>query len=149
FIASLLDGTRTLAEVREAYEAAFRPDRLPPEELEALAAELLNRGLAQNESPQAGRLLFRAARKEQRRRRLAALLGFLCIRIPLFDPDRLLGRLLRPLSLLGSRWTLLLALGLVGSALLLVTTHWHAFLNRLPAQREFFTPRTLLFLWLA
>src|SRR5438045_1354816 len=52
FLAGLMDGTRTLEEVRRAYEKHFRPERLTLEELETFAAQMLGSGLTQNEAPQ-------------------------------------------------------------------------------------------------
>src|SRR5947209_8694428 len=61
FLLGLMDGRHTLDEARQAFERHFRPERLALEEVEAFAAELLEAGLAQNESPRAGRLLLERA----------------------------------------------------------------------------------------
>ena len=149
FLVNLMDGSRTLEEVRLAYETAYRPARLSLDELEAFALELLGGGLVQNESPLAGRLLYRAARKQRWTAVRSTLLQFLCIRIPLFDPDRLLGQLLRALGFVPLARFPALGLTLFAAAVGLVASHWDEFLRRLPAQREFFSPYTLLYLWLA
>jgi putative peptide zinc metalloprotease protein len=149
FLVSLMDGARTLDEIQKEYEKRFRPDRLPLEELEAFAAQLVNGGLALNDSPLAGRLLYEQAEKQRRQARRARLLSFVCIRIPLFNPDRLLTRIV-PLA--GALFTLpffLLALALLLTAAGLVATHWGEFLARLPEYRELFSARWLLTFWVA
>jgi putative peptide zinc metalloprotease protein len=149
FVCGLMDGRHTLGEIQKAYEKKFRPQRLSLEELEGFAAQLLHGGLADNESPLAGQLLHRRA--EQRRRAVfwGTVANVLAIRIPLFDPDRLLTRLVPAVRFFFTRWFLLLTVGLVLGALALVATHWSDFLARLPSYRELCTPRTLLCLWLA
>src|SRR5947209_5241033 len=94
FLAGLMDGRRTLEDIRKAYEKRFRPERLTLEELEVFAAQLLGSGLAQSDAPQAGQLLFEKAEKQRREGRWSAVLNFLCVRVPLCNPDRLLTRLL-------------------------------------------------------
>ena len=71
FAVSLMDGSRTLAEIQETYEARFRPERLPLEELEAFAAQLLSAGLVLNESPLAGERLYERALQQRRATRFA------------------------------------------------------------------------------
>jgi putative peptide zinc metalloprotease protein len=149
FIAGLLDGSHTLEQIQAAYERRYAPERLSLEELENFTAQLLHSGLAQSEAPLAGRLLFDRSQKQRRARRRAALLNFLSIRIPLLDPDHLLGRLLPRVRLALTPRFLLLGCGLVLSALTLLATHWQDFVARLPSAREFFSPRTVLILWLA
>src|SRR5439155_25275480 len=66
FLIRLMDGTHTLDDAQKAFEKRFRPDRLTLEDLEQFGQQLLKAGLAQNESPQAGKQLY-DRRKERRR----------------------------------------------------------------------------------
>jgi putative peptide zinc metalloprotease protein len=149
FVAERLDGAHTLEDVRTAYEEAFRPARLPLEELEAFAAQLLDAGLAEVDSPLAAGLLCERARKHRREVLLSRLLNVLYIKVPLCDPDAALGRLAAWVRPLCGPAGLLGGLGAVLAAAALVVTHWGDFLARLPTYREFFTPHTLLYMWLA
>lgn len=148
FLTSLMDGAHTLEQIRAAYERHFRPERLALDELESFAGQLVSSGLVDNSSPLAGRLLFGQTQKRLRRARVARLLNFLNIRVPLFDAGPLLARL-APAGLLFSRTGLLLALTAMGGALGLLATHWDAFVTRLPGYREFFSLGNLVYLWLA
>src|SRR5271170_7437998 len=58
FLLQLMDGTHTLDEAQKAFEGQFRPERLRLEDLEQYSQQLLKMGLVQNESPQAGKLLY-------------------------------------------------------------------------------------------
>src|SRR5436189_5768887 len=66
FLIRLMDGKHTLDDAQKEFEKRFRPDRLTLEDLEQFGQQLLTAGLAQNESPQAGKQLF-DRRKERRR----------------------------------------------------------------------------------
>src|SRR5262249_46328750 len=90
FLLELMDGSTTLDDAQKAFETRFRPDRLTLEDLEGFGQQLLTVGLAHNESPQAGKQLFERRRKRRRREWLAILTNILYIKLPVFDPDRLL-----------------------------------------------------------
>src|SRR5262249_8143973 len=66
FVLQFLDGEHTLEEAQKAYEKRYRPERLKLEDLEAFAQQLLTAGLAQNESPRAGKQLFDRRKKRRR-----------------------------------------------------------------------------------
>jgi putative peptide zinc metalloprotease protein len=210
FLIRLMDGAHTLDDAQKAFEKRFRPDRLTLEDLEHFGQQLLTAGLAQNESPQAGKQLFDRRKKRRRSEILQALTNILYIKIPVFDPERVLGWMLNTLlpflrkaeTALFWMFTLLLlcigltaagsqvanAYGWLGSpipvpwltgvvygwvywggarlvikvfgwlvfsvlimlaAILLVLTHFQTFLDRLPAYHEFFSFKTVLYLWLA
>src|SRR5438874_6268616 len=94
FLIRYMDGTHTLDDAQKAFEKRFRPDRLTLEDLEHFGQQLLTAGLAQNESPQAGKQLFDRRRKRRRSEIMQALTNILYIKIPVFDPDKILTRML-------------------------------------------------------
>jgi putative peptide zinc metalloprotease protein len=179
FLLQFMDGERTLDEAQKQYEKRFRPERLTLEDLESFAQQLLTAGLAQNESPKAGKQLFDRRKKRLRKEWLQTLTNILYIKIPVVDPDWLLDwmlggrskrpqewkRVYHPLYMLGwltekctlgvglrpifSMWFLLLSVGVMLSAVLLVATHFQTFRDRLPSYHEFFSFRTVGYLWLA
>ncbi len=149
FVAEHMDGTHTLDEIRRTYEQQFRPDRVSLEELESFAAQLLDSGLAQSESPRAGRLLFERAEKQRKQAFRARLINFLYQKIPLCNPDRVLTQLVRWVGFLFSPWCSIAAAGLLLAALALLATHWSEFLASLPAARELLSLQTVLYLWVA
>ena len=90
FLLQFMDGDHTLDEAQKEYEQRFRPERLKLEDLEHFGQQLLTAGLAQNESPRAGKQLFDRRKKRLRSEWMQALTNILYIKIPIFDPDRLL-----------------------------------------------------------
>jgi putative peptide zinc metalloprotease protein len=90
FLIHLMDGTHTLDDAQKEFEKRFRPDRLTLEDLEQFGQQLLTAGLAQNESPQAGKQLFDRRKKRTRSEWMQTLTNILYIKIPVFDPERLL-----------------------------------------------------------
>jgi putative peptide zinc metalloprotease protein len=147
FLFGLMDGVRTLAEIRTEYEQRFRPDRLSVEELENFVAELLEGGLVQSDSASASQLMVDRAKKQNRQWWLS-LLNIVYLKIPLGNPDRWLTAI-QPVARILFGWTFLVAgLSLMGGALALLATHWREFLARLPVYEDFFRLETLAYLWL-
>jgi putative peptide zinc metalloprotease protein len=149
FLCQLLDGQRTLEDVRREYETRFRPQRLSLEEIETFARQLVGSGLAHPASAEPGLQLLERHHRVRRARLLGACRNLLAVQVPLFDPDRLLTRMLPGLRWLCSRCFFGLSIGLVLAALLLVATHFDAFRERLPAAHDFFGVQSIVYLWLA
>src|SRR5438270_2071998 len=95
FLLELMDGKHTLDDAQKSFEKRFRPDRLTLEDLEGFAQQLLSAGLAQNESPQAGKQLYDRRKKRRRSELMQMLTNILYIKIPLFDPEKLLIAMLK------------------------------------------------------
>src|SRR6516162_5713014 len=126
FLIHLMDGTHTLDDAQKEFEKRFRPDRLTLEDLEQFGQQLLTAGLAQNESPQAGKQLFDRRRK---RRRSELMLAF-C-------------------RWMFTTWFFLASVGVMLAAVLLVTTHFQHFRDKLPSYQEFFSFKTIMYMWAA
>src|SRR5262249_45006268 len=138
FIIQKMNGTSTLDETQKAFEKQFRPKRLTLEDLESFAQQLLTAGLAHNESPKAGTQLFERRKKRKRNELLQYITNILYIRIPIFDPDKLLGKMLPWLRWIFTRWFFVLSVGVMLAAVLLVLTHFESFLSKLPDSHTFF-----------
>ncbi len=149
FLLRFLDGRHTLEDAQKAYEKHFRPDRLKLEDLEAFGQQLLKAGLAQNDSPRAGQQLYENRTKRVRREWLQTLTNILYIKIPIFDPDRLLTAMVRRLRWVFTGWFLTLSVGVMLGALFLVLTHFDTFRQKLPDYNAFFTFSTVVHLWVA
>jgi putative peptide zinc metalloprotease protein len=149
FLLQYCDGTHTLDETQKEFEKRFRPKRLTLEDLEGFAQQLLTAGLVHNESPQGGQQLFERRKKRVRREWLQTLTNILYIKIPVFDPDKLLGIMLPYLRWMFTIWFGLFSLGVVLAALGLVLTHFEVFREKLPSYQEFFTFKTVAYLWIA
>jgi putative peptide zinc metalloprotease protein len=80
---------------------------------------------------------------------MQALTNILYIKIPIFDPDKLLTRMLPWCGWVFSGWFLALAHLYFAFALLFVALHFEVFRDRLPRYQEFFTFGNLGWMWLA
>ena len=149
FLLRLLDGRHTLEEARRAFEEQFPPHPLTADQVEGFARLLITTGLAQGDSPATGRLLFRQHCRQQRRPWTSLLTSLFYLKVPLVNPDRLLGRFLRSCPWLTTPWSLLAGAGLMAAALVLVAAHWDTFQARLPSFHEWLNGRTVIALWLA
>lgn len=149
FLLQFLDGKHTLEEAQKAYERRFRPERLKLEDLEGFAQQLLTAGLAMSESPKAGKQLYERRVKRRRRELLQTVSNILYIKIPIFDPERILEAMLRFLGWIFSLWFFALSMALVGAAILLVLTHFETFRARMPSLHEYFTFKNVVYVWAA
>lgn len=116
-----LDGQRTVDTLWSALMAREPEHSLTQEEVVQLLGQLHMANLLQFDQGEAGASLFERFRKRRSRERLALWMGFLSIKIPLFDPDRALERALPLIRWVFGPWgalvyVLLLLLG--GKALL-------------------------------
>lgn len=149
FVFERLNGKLTLEEIRKDFEKRFAPDRLTLEDLEGFARQLVTAGLVQHDSPHAARQLFDKRRQQRRTKRLATLTNILYIKLPVFDPDRLLNRMLPYTKWIFTHTFLWASVILMAAAGLFVLFHYKTFYDKLPAYQEFFAFRTLLYMWLA
>ncbi len=149
FLLQFLDGKHTLEDAQKAYEKQYRPDRLRLEDMEGFAQQLLTAGLAQSESPRAGKQLFDRRTKRKRSEWMQTLTNILYIKIPVFDPERLLQKMLRYVGFIFTMGFFLLSVGFMLGAVVLVATHFEIFRAKLPDYHEFFSFKTVVYLWVA
>ncbi len=149
YLLQFLDGQHTLEDAQKEYEKHYRPDRLKLEDVESFAQQLINAGLAQNESPCAGKQLYDQRQKRRRSEWMQTLTNILYIKIPVFDPDRLLKRMIRWLGWIFSMWFFAVSVGVMLAAAMLVMTHFETFRSKLPDQNLFFRFKTVVYLWCA
>ncbi|MBY0227987.1 MAG: hypothetical protein K2W96_01770 [Gemmataceae bacterium] len=149
FLLRFLDGDSTLEEAQKEYEREYRPERLKLEDLEAFAQQLVQAGLALSDSPRAGAQLYERRAKRKRTEFLQAITNILYIKIPVFDPDRILTRMLGWTGFIFSTWFFALSCLFMFSAIMLVATHFDTFRRKLPDYHEFFSFKTAIYLWIS
>lgn len=149
FLLLLMDGNHTLDEAQKAFENRFRPERLRLEELEQFGQQLLQMGLVQNESPQAGKLLFENRQKRVRMEWMQTLTNILYIKIPVFDPEKILTLMLPWLWWMFTKLFFAASVAFMLSALFLVLTHFDYFYSRLPSFESYFSFKNMIYIWIA
>src|SRR5262249_9990182 len=88
-------------------------------------------------------------KKRRRSEIMQALTNILYIKIPIFDPDRLLTWMLQYTRWIFTLTFLFLSVCLWLGAILLVLTHFQTFRDRLPSMHEFFTFKNVAIMWIS
>jgi putative peptide zinc metalloprotease protein len=149
FLLQFLDGKHTLEDAQKAYEKEFRPERLKLEDLEGFAQQLLTAGLAMSDSPKAGKQLFDRRKKRRRQEWLQKFTNILYIKVPIFDPERILQHMLGYVGWIFSGMFFFASVVLMVAAILLVATHFETFRAKLPNYHEFFSFKSVVYLWIS
>ena len=149
YLLTLMDGAVTLDSAQKSFEDRFRPERLKLEDLEQFGQQLLTMGLVQNESPQAGKQLYDNRKKRLRMEWMQTLTNILYIKIPIFDPEKILVLMLPYLWWMFTRTFLFLSFCFMASAGILVLTHFETFYSRLPTFESYFNFKNVVYLWVA
>ncbi|HEV7476543.1 MAG TPA: hypothetical protein VGO02_02265, partial [Burkholderiales bacterium] len=126
YVLGLMNGRRSLQEIWEAATARFGEEAPTQDEIIQLLGQLHTAEVLQCEvTPDVDELL-RRSQLVARRSRLAKLMSPLAIKFPLFDPDRLLQRLLPWYRPLFGPFGAVLWLLVVGWGALTAASHWDA-----------------------
>ena len=142
-----LDGTVSLDELKEWFEAEFPPQKITLEELQQFLGMLHRSGLVIASVPGQGTQLRKRRDERRRKEMLGAASNVLCIRFKGFDPERFLNWLYPKVRLLFTVPALVLSLILICSAVTLVSVNFDTFYSKLPSFYQFFNPYNAL--WLA
>jgi len=142
----LMDGERTVRQLWEIAEEKLRDYAPTQDEVISLLGQLHGADLLQCEVPPDTAELFRRYRSQKKAKKAQTFLNPLSIRIPLYDPDCLLTRLLpffRPFfgNIGFVAWLMLLA-----TTAVLAGQHWEELSSNVLDQ--VLTPQNLLLVWL-
>jgi putative peptide zinc metalloprotease protein len=149
FVFSLFDGKHTMEEVRESFEEEFKPHRLEHQDLESFARQLVTAGLVQHEQPGAGKHLFERRAKQRRLKRLASITNILYMKIPVFDPDRILTWMYKRLWWIFTKAFFVISVLFMLAAGAHVALHYNTFYAKLPAYKEFFSWNSVMYMWIS
>lgn len=147
FLLQQFDGEKTFDDVRHEFVEKFRPQRLSVTELEKFVQQLLQAGIATVDTPQLGQRLYERYKQRMWDKVKQFFANILYIKIPIFDPDRLLAGMLPYTRFVYSIPFFALAILFGLTSLLLVLINWHAFVDKLPSYQEFFTLRNVMYFW--
>jgi putative peptide zinc metalloprotease protein len=145
-ILNMINGYRSLDEIKEKFEEEFPPQKITLEELQQFLGMLHRSGLIVAAVPGQGRQL-RERRDERRRKEiLGAMTNVLCIRFKGIDPERILTWLYPKVKWFFSTFVFACCMLLSLSALSLVLIEFDEFRLKLPGFRDFFSPTNAVFL---
>ena len=138
-ILDMLDGRRSLDEMKKEFEARFPPQKIRLEELGQYVGTLHRSGLILSESPGQGTQLKKRRDERKRQEVLGRFQNILSMRFKGINPDRLLNWLDPLFSWMFTPWAVAAWFLLALSALTLVTVQFDTFQKKLPSFHEFFT----------
>ena len=146
-IHQLLDGRRSLEEIRTRLASEFRDLSVTLSQLQELVIDLFRKGLVCSTRPGQAAPIARRQRESRRRRLLGALRSPLFIRLPGWDPQRFLDRsfpwvrgLFHPSALLAGVLT-------AAAMWCFVLVRFDDFRERLPTLGDFTSSSSLLAMW--
>jgi putative peptide zinc metalloprotease protein len=125
YLVGLMDGRRTLQELWDAAAQRYGDEAPTQDEVIQLLGQLHAADLVQSEGAPDVDELLRRARRTRNRTLMAKLLAPLAIKVPLFDPDRMLERWLPWFRPLFGPAGALLWLALVGWGAFSAAQHWN------------------------
>ena len=139
-ILNMIDGTTSLDEIKDRFEAEFPPQKITLEELQQFLGMLHRSGLIVADVPGQGHQLRK--RRDDRRRKeiLGAMTNILCIRFKGFDPERFLNWLYPKVKWLFSPVAVACCLAMVAVAIGLILVEFDTFRSKLPDFYQFFSP---------
>jgi putative peptide zinc metalloprotease protein len=123
-IISLMDGKHSVEELWELANTHLGDEAPTQDELIQLLGQLHAADLLESDVTPDVAELFARGEREQKARYLRSYANPMAIRIPLLDPDRLLGRCSGLLRLIWSGWGTLVWLAVVLPAFVLIWPHW-------------------------
>ena len=147
-VLKMLDGRKNLETIRDNLIREFPAICPTLTDTQMLVADLHQKGLAYSVRPGQAAARIEQKRKKRRQKLMGALSNILSLRLPGWDPDRLLGKMVP-----WTRWmyhpvTATIAILFVASSWLLLAIQFRAFQAGLPAFNQFFGWPNLIFLWM-
>ncbi len=146
YILRQLDGTRSLDDIKDNFEAEFPPQKITLDELQNFIGQLHQSNLIVAGVPNQGHELLKRRTKRRRQEVIAALSNILCIRFKGFDPNKILDWMMPYFRWIYHPVTMFFALLLMMSALMLVMMEFDTFRAKLPSFHQFFGVKNIFFL---
>ena len=147
-VLELLDGQRSLEQIRDEFHREFPTANLSLEEIQNLVTDLHRSGLVYSNRLGQGAALLKHSREEKRKKILAALKNILYPRTPGWDPEKAL-KFLHPWFLwLYTPFGMCFFIAALLSSATLLTVQFDTFQSRLPEFRQFFGWPNLIYMWI-
>lgn len=124
FVIGLMDGRRKLHAIWEAANAEYGDEAPTQDEVIQLLGQLHAGDILQCDIPPDSMDLFRRYERDRLTKMKRRLISPLAIRIPVFDPERLLERFMPMVSPLFSVAGLFVWMLVVGAGIVLAVSHW-------------------------
>ena len=146
FLIRQLDGLTSLEEIRQRFEASFRPKRITKTKLAAFYGNLHESGLVLADQFGQSETIREREGTQRRRELTSAAMNPLAIRIPGVDASRLLDWMKPVGNLLFHPTTFLLVLMAWLAGLVFIIGQSDTLVARIPAMKEYFTGENMILL---
>jgi putative peptide zinc metalloprotease protein len=143
---SMFDGTRSLDEIKKAFEEEFPPQKIKVEDLQRFIGQLHQSNLIVALVPNQGTELLAKRRKRKRQEFFQYATNILSIKFKGFDPDRILNFLYTFVAWCFHRVFVAATLLLCLAAVSLVVVQFDVFYSKLPAFYSFFSATNICLL---
>ena len=147
FLLEQFDGTKTLLDVKKAFERKYRPQTISMEDLTRFSAQLHEAGIVQIDSPDQAKALIARRKKNRWKKVWQFFANILYIKIPIIDPEKLLTGMYPYFRWIFTPYFVTASVGLMLAALTLVVSQWSTFSARMPDFQSFFNWHTIFYFW--
>ncbi len=147
-VLELLDGRKSLEDVRDQLLLEFPYVRPSLGELQLVVIDFHSKSLVYSERPGQGRVLLDRRRETRKKQIIGLIQNILCIRLPGWDPEWTLNKLYPFVSWCFRPGMVTLHMLFVAAAYLLLATQFDTFAQKLPEFRQFFGWPNLIYLYL-
>lgn len=145
-ILNMFDGTRSLDDIKDEFEAEFPPQKITLEEIQNFIGMLHQSGLILAGVANQGHELLKRRTKRRRQEIIGAMSNILCIKFKGLDLDWLLAAMIPYVRWMYHPITVTFCFLLCFSALALVLVEFEYFRSKLPGFHTFFGPSNLILL---
>lgn len=147
FLLQQFDGRQNLQDVKRAFERKYRPQTISIEDLTRFVSQLHEASIIQIDTAEQAKVLI-----DRRRKRFWKQIGqffanILYIKVPVFDPERLLSAMYPWFRWIYTPYFVIASLAFMLSAITLVASQWATFQSRLPDFESFFDARSIIYFW--
>lgn len=127
FIIKQLERGVTLDELKAAHREEFKTDQLTNDEVGGFVRQLAASNIVNMQQRDRDEILYTKSRRRWRMKFKAQVSNFMFLKIPIFDPDKLLTFIHRYVSFFWTRSFFLLYMVMIAVALGLLIHRWHEF----------------------
>ena len=147
-VLELLDGKRSLEQLRDDLRIDYPTLRLTLSDLQQLITDFHQKGLLQSDRFGQGPALVRERRNQKRRKLLGNLRSLLYLRLPGWDPERTLQWMYPWTKWMFHPVCVTLCALFVLSSWVLLAVHFETFRSRIPEFEQFFGWPNLMYMWI-
>lgn len=143
----LMNGQRSLEELREVLHETLPTVRLQLSDIQHLITDLHQKGLVFSNRYGQGAALTKQQLEEKKKKFFTTIRSLLYIRLPGWDPEVVLQKLYPLFRWLYQPWCVATTIALVVSSWILLAVQFDTFASQLPEFQQFFGWPNLLYIW--